>query len=122
MRTILILFFLTTFAHAADRELLYGEWGTKDQCARELITPNGTKLAAPFEIKSDWLGHGDVWCRLNWSNATSESNGLFIAAHGQCGEDSVINYRINFRLRGDKLTLSWNQWHKVGPLMRCEHQ
>ncbi len=120
MRTLLILLFSATLVHAAGHESLYGEWGTEAQCARELIIPTGTKLAAPFEIKPDWLGHGEVWCRLNWSNAFSESNGLFVQAFGQCGEDSVRSYRINFRLRGDKLTLSWNEWHKVGPLMRCE--
>lgn len=120
MRTLLILIFTTTLVHAADRESLYGEWGTEAQCARAPIIPTGTKLAAPFEIKPDWLGHGEVWCRLKWGNASSESDGLFVTATGLCGEDSVRGYRINFRLRGDELTLSWNQWHKVGPLKRCE--
>ena len=120
MRTFLILLLFATLVQADDKEVLYGEWGTEAQCARLPIIPEGTKLAAPYEIKPDWLRHGEVWCRVNWSNASSESNGLFIAARGQCGEDAVRDYRINFRLRADKLTLTWNEWHKVGPLMRCE--
>ena len=119
MRTLLILLFSSTLVQAAGHESLYGVWGTEAQCAREPIIPNGTKLSAPFEIKPDWLGHGEVWCRLIWNKTSSESNGLFVAARGLCGEDSVRGYRINFRLKGDKLSVSWNEWHKVGPLMRC---
>ena len=102
-----------------DRGDLYGEWGTKSQCARTLITPKGTKFAAPFDIKPDWLGHGEVWCRLIWSTEETTEDGLFAVARAICGEDAARDYTINFRLRGDKLTLKWSFQFTNGPLMRC---
>jgi len=114
-----ILACTTAVLNAADRELLYGEWGTETQCARALITPKGTKLAEPFDIQKDWLGHGDLWCRLNWGTLAPEPDGLFTTAQAACGEDAVRGYNINFRLDGQELTLVWNLWHRVGPLRRC---
>lgn len=105
---------------AADRTSLYGEWGTDTQCSRALITPKGTKLAAPFDIRPDWLGHGDVWCRLNWGTESSNDDGLFAVAQAICGEDNVRSYTLDFRLSGDELTLTWDRWHKTGPVTRCE--
>ena len=107
-------------AHANDKEPLYGKWGTEAQCAGELITPKGTKRASPFDFQSQWLRNGEVWCRMNWGVVDKTEGGLFTVAQGQCGEDSVRGYNINFRLVGDELTLVWNLWHKVGPLMRCD--
>ncbi len=106
-------------AFAADQGPLYGKWGTQTQCAGELLTPGGTKRATPFEIGKDWLGHGDVWCRLFWSTAAPTSDGLFAAARALCGEDAVVDYRINFNLDGSELTLIWNMQFENGPLMRC---
>ena len=110
---------VTVSAYASDREALFGDWGTSAQCARELITPKGTKHAAPFVINSEWLRHGDSWCYLNWGTVAPSSDGLFAVAQAQCGEDAVRGYTINFRLNGEELNLSWDLWHKVGPLMRC---
>ena len=114
------LFIVVTATHANDQEPLYGKWGTEAQCAGELITPKGTKRASPFDIQSQWLRNGEVWCRMNWGVVDKTEDGLFTVAQGQCGEDSVRGYNINFRLVGDELTLVWNLWHKVGPLMRCD--
>ncbi len=114
---VLILF--TTAAFAVDRESLYGEWGTEQQCHRELITPKGTKHAAPFTIGPDWFAHGEVWCRLIWSNVTLTTDGLFAMASSLCGEDAVRDYQVDFKLTGNVLTLIWNQEYKNGPLMRC---
>jgi len=107
-------------AFASDRTSLYGEWGSETQCTRSLITPKGTKLAAPYDIRPDWLGHGDVWCRLNWGSESSTADGLFAVARAICGEDTVRSYTIDFRLSGDKLILTWDRWHKAGPLERCD--
>jgi len=115
-RLALIGLFLTTPAIAEDLQSLYGQWGTEKQCARALITPKGTKKAAPFDIQSDWLGHGDVWCRINW---LSTDPTRVVMAHALCGEDNVQGYRINFILDGSELTLVWNLQLRNGPLMRC---
>lgn len=117
--SLLTLFVVSVSALASDRAVLYGEWGSSAQCARALITPKGTKLAEPFSIQSEWLAHGDSWCRLTWGTVAHKPDGLFAVAHALCGEDSALGYTINFRLSGDELNLSWNLWHKVGPLMRC---
>lgn len=113
------LLFLTSIAFSADLPLIFGEWGTKAQCARKLIIPEGTKRAAPFVIQSDWLGHGDVWCRLKWSGDGSGPDKNFALALAICGEDDARDYQIRFNLSGDELTITWNLWHVNGPLMRC---
>ncbi len=107
-------------ALAFDRDSLIGEWGTEQQCEGELITPTGTKHATPFEIRPDWISYGDVWCRLNWATASPSSTDTFETVKALCGEDSVRDYQITFKLSDDDaLTIVWNQWHKNGPLMRC---
>jgi len=117
---ILALAILTMPAFAADRASLYGNWGTEAQCTHALITPEGTKRAAPFDIRPDWLRHGDIWCRLHWGNLEQTTAGIFTVAQAQCGEDAVRAYTIKFRLNDSELTLIWNLWIKNGPLMRCE--
>lgn len=109
----------TTPAFAVDSELLYGEWGTEQQCRGDLIIPKGTKHATPFNIGPDWFGHGEVWCRLIWSNVTPTQDGLVAVARTLCGEDAVRDYQIKFELIGDELNLLWNVGHKNGPLVRC---
>ena len=110
----------STLVSASDRQKLFGEWGTDAQCAGTPIVPNGTKLAAPFIISDDWLGHGEVWCRLKWSGPPKTSEGLFTTAFAPCGEDVVRDYRINFRLIDNELTLNWGLGINNGPLKRCE--
>lgn len=105
---------------AMDPDRFYDVWGTEEQCSRQLLTPEGTKRAAPFDIRMGWLGHGDVWCRLNWGTVAPTEDGLFAIAQALCGEDSGRSYDVKFRLRGDQLTLVWNLWLRNGPLMRCE--
>ena len=106
-------------AFAVDRNKLYGEWGTEQQCQRALITPKGTKRAAPFDIGSDWFGHDDVWCRLIWSTVLQTPDGLVAMAKALCGEDSVRDYQAKFELTNDALSVTWNLLYKNGPLMRC---
>lgn len=101
---------------------LFGSWGTEQQCIGELITPKGTKRAAPFIIDKDWLAHGEVWCRLNWLNITKTDDGVNAQAIGLCGEDTESDYRIRFILSNNELTLVWNLWHENGPLKQCERQ
>lgn len=113
------LFFLASTAYATDLTLLFGEWGTKAQCTRTLVIPKGTKRAAPFNIQPDWLGHGDVWCRLKWSSDGSGVDNIYALAHAICGEDDTRDYQIRFNLSGDELTITWNLWHVNGPLTRC---
>ena len=103
----------------ADKEALFGQWGSESQCARALIAPKGSKFAAPFGISADWLEHGDVWCRLNWKPASQSADRLFAFAYALCGEDAVRGYSIKFYLSGSELTIHWNDSHEVGPLRRC---
>jgi len=117
------LFLIHSFAasaFASDLAPLYGVWGNEAQCTRALITPKGTKRFAPFDIRPDWLGHGDIWCRLGWSGASAGPERLSAVASALCGEDTILNYRIKFNLTGEDLTLVWSTGLENGPLQRCE--
>jgi len=117
--TSLVLNSFTPPAFASDQELFYGKWGTEAQCSEALITEKGTKRATPFEIRPDWLGHGDVWCRLSWVFLDSSPDGTFAVTKALCGEDSVSDYQIEFDLSGNELILVWDGQLKNGPLKRC---
>ena len=98
---------------------LLGMWGSKAQCDRSLLLPNGTVHAEPFEIHPGWLRHGNLWCRLSWFPEQSRPNGLFVSTQALCGEDSVRHYRLDFALADGRLTLIWDVSLISGPLMRC---
>ena len=105
----------------AEAESLFGKWGTEAQCEEKLIIPKGTKRASPFSIQQDWLGHGDVWCRLIWLSVQSSPNKTVGFANALCGEDNVRDYRIKFQLTAEKLSISWGIGSVTnGPLSRCE--
>jgi len=105
---------------AQDVQPLVGLWGTDKQCAGELITPKGTKHAAPFDLRPDWLGHGEVWCRLNWWSVDQlNEGGMTALAQAVCGEDIERDYKIRFNLRDDTLTIVWDWEFQNGPLKRC---
>lgn len=106
-------------ALASDQSMLFGSWGSEAQCARSLITPTGTKRAAPFEIKQDWLLQGDIWCRLSWVTTVLEDDGGYAIASALCGEDAVRDYRIDFTLADNQLIVLWDQQIANGPLQRC---
>ncbi len=73
----------------------------------------------PFDIRPDWISHGDIWCRLNWMNVGLTTDGVQAQTHAICGEDDARDYRIRFNLKGSELTLTWNLWHVNGPLTLC---
>lgn len=108
-------------AYSSDQQQLYGEWGNESQCARALITPKGTKRFSPFEVRPDWLGHGDVWCRLTWTTVRKTQEGVYAVAGARCGEDTVRDYEIIFSLINDELSLTWNRGFQNGPLERCSN-
>jgi len=107
-------------ALADEQEPFYGVWGTEKQCARELITPKGTKLASPFEITPDWLGQGGVWCRLTWIGVDDRGDRARATLGAICGEDAERPYQLTFDLKDEQLSLSWDLFLKNGPLERCE--
>jgi len=120
LRILFVLSFVSPQAYAQDIESLVGVWGTEAQCSGSLITPKGTKRAEPFDLQSDWLGHGGVWCRLNWwSSSPTDADGRTAIAQAVCGEDGERDYQLRFNLDGDALTIIWNWQFKNGPLRRC---
>jgi len=119
MRSALLIALLATSAPGDERAVFYGSWGTPEQCSRLPITPGGTVLAEPFEIDAQWLGHGQLWCRLNWLPIEPRENGYFSGAQAACGEDAVRGHFLGMRLSGDQLTLTWNFGLINGPLKRC---
>jgi len=119
MRTLFALILVAPLAIADDLKSVHGLWGTEAQCSRSLITPKGTKHAAPFDVRPNWLVHGEVWCRLNWASIQSTENGTIANAHAICGEDMERDYQIRFVLTGDTLTVVWNLEFQNGPMKRC---
>jgi len=69
--------------------------------------------------RQDWLGHGDVWCRLIWTSVQSAENGVMAFANAVCSEDTERDYQIRFEVSGDALTIVWNFEFQNGPLKRC---
>ncbi len=118
-RVSVIYLVFTVPSFAVERESLYGEWGTESQCARAVITPEGTKHASPFDIQPDWMRQGGVWCRLIWTSTVLTPEGIFATASSLCGEDAVRDYQIKFELSGETLMLTWSQGTRNGPLSRC---
>lgn len=110
------------FAVADQRTLVYGEWGTPKQCAREPIKPGGTVLAEPYLITDEWLRHGSVWCQLNWFPVEEREGGVFTGANARCGEDTLRSYMLGMNLSEGMLTLRWDIFRSTGPLMRCEQR
>ncbi|MBX2868699.1 MAG: hypothetical protein KTR18_08490 [Acidiferrobacterales bacterium] len=121
MRVLLVILFVSTSAYSAETTPFHGVWGTEAQCSGSLIHPKGSKRAVPFDIRPDWISHGDIWCRLNWMSVRQNTAGAQADAHAICGEDDARDYRIRFHLEGDELTLTWNLWHVNGPLTICAH-
>jgi len=119
MRLFLALILIAPLSTAQDLQSLQGLWGTPKQCAGALITETGTKRAAPFDIRQDWLGHGDVWCRLNWISVQLSENGVMAFANAVCSEDMERDYKIGFELSDETLTISWNFEFQNGPIRRC---
>lgn len=116
----LITLFLFTLPTAADeREVFYGTWGTEKQCARKPIQKGGTVLAEPFEISSQWLKQGGVWCNLNWGIIEKLEDGHFAGVSAQCGEDSIRSYFLGLRLKEENLTIRWDFPRANGPLAIC---
>ena len=106
-------------AWSDGHEVFYDVWGTEKQCARAPIKSGGTVLAEPIEIGPIWLKQGDLWCGLSWGPVEKSENGLFTIANAKCGEDSILDYLLGFKLVGDQLTLRWEVTLSNGPLMRC---
>lgn len=106
-------------AAAAEHREFFGTWGTPKQCARQPIKPGGTVLAAPIEISRGWLKQGQLWCGLKWGPVANRADGVFTAAHAQCGEDSQRAYFLGLTLTGDQLRLRWTLTHANGSLRRC---
>jgi len=113
--------YLTSSAYAEDRKPFYGKWGDEKQCAGEPIIEGGTFLAKPFEINSEWLKHGQLYCSLTWNPVGKRENGTkFTSARARCGEDSVRGYSMRFILSDkDELTISWDLTTTKGPLKQC---
>lgn len=121
MRHLFIIFFLifTTPALADKREALYGTWGTEKQCARAPVVPGSLVQSEPFEINSQWLKRGVIWCKLSWFPVEDRQNGFYTGANAICGEDTIQRYILNMDFSNDELTILWRFSNKYGPLKLC---
>lgn len=105
-------------------DLVFGTWGTQNQCDHDPIKAGGTLLAQPFEFSGDWLRHGSVWCHLKWFDPDIRENGIFVVSKATCGEDARRRYNLGILLDNSvepvELTLFWDEDVINGPLLRCE--
>ena len=124
MRIILLfVFFIFTMPAYADEDKhasLYGTWGTEKQCARAPLKPGSLVQSEPFEINSQWLKRGVIWCKLTWFPIETRKDGLFTGANAICGEDSIARYLLSMTLAHDELTILWGVANKKGPLKLCK--
>lgn len=118
-RTVLAGLLVSGLADASGPDVFYGKWGSDTQCTQALIVEGGTKRAAPFDIQPDWLGHGEVWCRLTWASVGQSESGAYAVVHALCGEDNVRDYQLRLSLALEQLWLVWNGQIENGPLRRC---
>lgn len=116
---LLALMILPVAAAADERDVLYGSWGTAQQCAREPLRPGLTVRAEPIEIGAQWLKQGPIWCKLDWFPLEERDDGVFTGAYAHCGEDSVQQYFLRMNLSEESLTIRWDFLVSNGPLARC---
>lgn len=116
----IIMLMFTTSAFADKRETLYGTWGTDKQCSGAPIVPGSLVQSEPFEINSQWLRRGVIWCKLSWFPVEDRQDGFFTGANAICGEDTVQKYILSMTLAKDELTILWGHSNKKGPLKLCK--
>ncbi len=117
---LIIIFTFTLPALADEREALYGTWGTEKQCARAPLKPGSLVQSEPFEINSQWLRRGVIWCKLTWFPIENKQDGFFTGANALCGEDTVRRYFLGMQKSGEELTIKWQFSSKHGPLKLCK--
>jgi len=118
---LIVTFILSTPAIADDpRSALYGTWGTEKQCTRAPVVPGSLVQSEPFEINSQWLRRGVIWCRLAWFPIEKRENGFFTGANALCGEDTLRSYLLSITLAEDELSILWEFPNKYGPLKMCK--
>ena len=119
--TVLSMMFFPWAGLAEGHQALFGAWGTKAQCAGDLLIEGGSVRAAPMEISEGWLKHGDIWCGLTWFPVQLRPDGVFASTSALCGEDSQRSYRVDLVLAGDELRVVWDEAWVIGPLGGCAH-
>ena len=108
------------WSSAPGPESLYGTWGTATQCAAHSAGRKDDYRLFPYIIDDQWIQHGLIYCRVNWRDHHSGADGTDAQAFVQCGEDSVRDYRVVFRLREGLLQMRWSRDFTTRRLQPCE--
>ena len=104
----------------AGTELLFGLWGTAEQCDAHATDRVSNPALAPISIDDQWLSQGGLYCYLQWTGVSRGEAGLRVHANTLCGEDAVRDYRLIFNLADDGLRIIWSLSYASGPMQRCD--
>ncbi len=99
--------------------VLYGTWGTTEQCAAHRAGIRDDFARFPYVISDQWIQHGLIYCRIFWRAHHNDENVTLARAMVQCGEDGVRDYRVSFRLQQGLLQMRWSEHFTTRPLERC---
>ena len=106
-------------SRTAGPAVLYGTWGTAEQCAAHRAGIRDDFTRFPYVISDQWIQHGLIYCRISWQSHHDDDTVTQARAMVQCGEDSVRDYRVSFRLQQGLLQMRWSEHFTTRPLERC---
>jgi hypothetical protein len=99
--------------------LLYGTWGTREQCDAHRAGVQDDFRLFPYVIDDQWIQHGIIWCHVTWLGHQGKGEQLRAQAFLRCGEDSLREYHVFFDLQQGLLTMRWSEDFSTRPLQRC---
>ena len=98
---------------------LTGTWGTDRQCATFAAGGSDNPALMPYQISSDWVKQGFLYCFLSWRGETRVGGQPLYYAEARCGEDDLRDYRLSFELRDKRLRIYWSEDFTTAALEAC---
>lgn len=98
---------------------LVGVWGSSEQCVAYQRGKTDSPRLFPYHISDDWIEQGGIYCYLSWREAELADNGLLAFAFARCGEDNLLEYRLQLRLQQGRLRIRWSEDYTTRALEAC---
>jgi hypothetical protein len=98
---------------------LYGTWGTEPQCRAHRAGVTNDFRLFPYIIDEQWIQHHVIWCRVHWLGHQGDEQHMQAQAWLRCGEDTLREYHVFFKLERGRLAMRWSEDFVTRPLQRC---